>query len=413
MIEAIKSFLKTGSFIFESDLILKDLKRNNKKKFKIDKYFDTCPGRKIAKWDWKTDGKIIEKTAIVNGESIKYFQVEFDYSPNIVESIRKIPGRRYNADGRFWTVPYTQKEQLFEFAISHKFSISLTNGNHYSNNTHLINFIRDEVPNGINYCEGRKSKIKHRTINKEFWWCVNQECFENATTDHLKEFETDSSDKEVWEYYTFLDILNILEINTDETNHMGDYIPNGKYYKFIGHINAFNRLLEKLYCNECGDLLYPTHIAHFALYLDTHFHCENNSCSQYKRKIYLNHCLNGECTNIIDSRISKKCPNNLYICDSCGTCCSTDMFRRRLNNLRLNDGYIHPELIFNVENEKGHLEKAEYYCYKCQGMMTEHNKKLYVCDNCGTKYDFEKFKWLDRKWTNKHKRRNDYPSAPL
>ena len=168
-------------------------------------------------------------------------------------------------------------------------------------------------------------------------------------------------------------------------------------------------MIDKLYCHKCNELLYPTETSHFALYRDTKFHCENENCSEHKKTIYLNHCLNGECGNIIDSRISKTCDNGLYICNSCGSCCSNSMFKRRLDNLKLVGGYIHPELIKNVEEENGHLEKAEYYCYKCKGMMTEINEKQYKCDSCNVSYDFDKFKWLDKKWMRKNQRRTDYP----
>jgi len=87
------------------------------------------------------------------------------------------------------------------------------------------------------------------------------------------------------------------------------------------------------------------------------------------------------------------------------------MFSRRLKNLRLSGGYIHNELIENVKQQKGHLEKAEYYCYKCKGMMVEISTNRYKCNRCSVEYDFEKFKWLSKKWTMKYKRRKDYPTG--
>ncbi len=57
IIECLKSFTETNSFVFESDLILKDLQKNSKRKFKIEKYFDLCKGRLTADWNWNTEGK--------------------------------------------------------------------------------------------------------------------------------------------------------------------------------------------------------------------------------------------------------------------------------------------------------------------------------------------------------------------
>ncbi len=411
LIEAIKSYQTKNNFLFESDLILKDLKNNSNKKFKIENYFEECPGRLIADWDWKTNGTIKKQIINSNGRRYEFFRIEFEYSPSIVESIKKISVRKYYPDEQFWGIPLKCENEVLEFAKKHRFFIDLGNGKHYENNTHLVEFTRKEKPNGIRFCEGRKSNKKHNKFNRDFWWCANQPCFQFAEIDHLSDnFVNPDENKKVWEYYKFIDILRILNINTDEYKKTPiDYIPDGHYYNFISHINAFNRLIDKLYCKECGELLYPTEAGHFSLYRVNKFHCENDNCSEHKKPIYLNHCLNGECTNIIDSRISQKCENGLYICDSCGTCCSTDMFKRRLENLRLTGGYIHPELIENVELEKGHLEKAEYYCYKCMGMMTEVNENKYKCDTCNVSYDFEKFKWLKKKWVRKNQRRKDYP----
>ena len=42
-------------------------------------------------------------------------------------------------------------------------------------------------------------------------------------------------------------------------------------------------------------------------------------------------------------------------------------------------------------------------------MMTEHNEKHYECESCDVIYDFDKFKTMHKKWTNKVNRRKDYP----
>ena len=65
--------------------------------------------------------------------------------------------------------------------------------------------------------------------------------------------------------------------------------------------------------------------------------------------------------------------------------------------------------IHNVENKAGHLEKKEYYCHKCEGMMTEHSDTYYKCESCEIKYDLRLYKYIDKKWTRKFARRKDYP----
>ena len=41
--------------------------------------------------------------------------------------------------------------------------------------------------------------------------------------------------------------------------------------------------------------------------------------------------------------------------------------------------------------------------------MTETSKDKFKCFKCDVTYDLGKFKWLNRKWTEIHKRRKDYP----
>jgi len=420
IIECLKSYVKTGDFIFESDLILRDLRNNSDKKFKIEHYFDKCEGRLTADWDWHTEGKISKITTNSNGRTFQFFKVEFEYNQNIVDSLKKLPykKKKYYPDKQYWGVSLSCETELFQIADKHRLFIELPNNQHYDNNLHLVNFTRkikvsrnnweENIPNGIVYCEGRKAKKEHNRFKKEFWWCANQECFQNCVKGHLKEENTKELEENIWERYTLFDFLKILNISVDEHNGL-DQIKDGKYYKFLGHINAFNRLLEKLYCEECNNLIYPKNTSHFALFRDIRFYCIEETCSQKHKPIYLNNCLYGECKTIIDSRVSKRCDHKLFICHNCGTCCSEDLFKRRLANLNKLGGYIHEELIDNVEKQNGHLEKKEYYCYKCSSMMTEINENTYQCNECKVEYDLDKFKWLNRKWTQTNRRRDDYP----
>lgn len=405
VIKALVSYSQKKKFLVETELlsvILNDLKDDKKRRFKLESYFENCRGREIANLGMHNG--VIGK--VKYGDDKYYFAISFptgelksiyhgsrrreEYKPNpefekLKDAVKKLPGSRWNQNGMHWGVPSQYESDVMIFAKEHRFRFYF-GGKDYSNNTHLVEFKRAEVPNGISFCEGRLANKPHEIFKKSFWWCTGQACFEKCETIHPPD---------QWENYSLLDFCEILGLNTDEINRMGDFISKGHYYQFIGLINRFNQLLEKLYCQDCKEILYPIEIANFAAHAVVRFHCINNNCSN-NEEVYLNHCLNGKCNAIIDSRISKKCSNGLYICDNCGSCCSHEMFKRRLSYLQLNGGYIHGDLIRCLDKKLGHLERAEYFCYKCENKMVETSDDIFKCNQCNdvtydtTKYHFER-----------------------
>lgn len=403
VIKALLSYQQNSRFFVESELlniILDDLKLDKTRRFRLSNYFEDCLGRQTAKFDWSREGEI---SKVKFGNNQFYFAISFStgetkwvnnrwggrevYSPNpnfenLKEAVKKIPGVRWNPNEKHWGVPSQYETEILTFAKEQRFFLDFE-GSNYANNTHLANFKREDIPNGISFCEGRLANKPHEMFKKEFWWCGGQPCFSKCETIH----ETNE-----WEKYTLLDFCEILGLNTDETNRVGDHIPKGHYYQFIALINRFNRLLDKLYCQDCNHILFPVDTSHFAAHTVVRFHCVNQECSN-NDEIYLNHCLNGQCNCIIDSRISKRCDNGLFICDNCGSCCSHNMLQRRLSNLQQTGGYIHDNLVKCVNEKLGHLERAEYFCYKCKSEMTEISNDIFQCSNCNVKYDTTKYKF--------------------
>lgn len=405
VIKGLSSFQNNNRFFVESELltvILNDLKLDKTRRFRLSNYFENCLGRQTAKFDWSREGEI---SKIKFGNNQFYFAISFStgetkwvnnrwggrevYSPNpnfesLKEAVKKIPGAKWNPNEKHWGVPSQYETEVLNFAKEFRFFLDFE-GSNYANNIHLAEFKREDIPNGISFCEGRLANKPHEMFKKEFWWCGGQPCFSKCETIHKTE---------EWEKYTLLDFCEILGLNTDETNKMGDYIPKGHYYQFISLINRFNRLLEKLYCQECNHILYPSDFgtSNFAAHTVVRFQCRNDDCSS-NDEIYLNHCLNGQCSNIIDSRVSKRCNNGLFICDNCGSCCSHNMLERRLSNLKLTGGYIHDNLVICVNEKLGHLERGEYFCYKCKSEMTEISNDIFQCSNCNVKYDTTKYKF--------------------
>lgn len=382
ILSALLSYTQTNKFLVEGELlslVLQSLGTDKKRKFKLSNYFENCEGRLNAEFDWSRNGEI---SKVNFGEGRFYFAIKFEYDPGLVEAVKNIPGRKWNNDTKVWGVPSQYETEVLEFAKKNRFFLDFE-GSNYANNTHLAKFLRGEVPNGISFCEGRLANKQDDLFKKDFWWCGNQKCFQKCETYHSLE---------QWELYTLLDFCEILELNTDETNRMNDFIPKGYYYQFIGLINRFNRLLDKIYCQECNEILHPVDTSHFAAHTVVRFCCENDKCGQHKKEVYLNHCLNGQCNSIVDSRISKSCKNGLYICDNCGSCCSHSMLQRRLTNLQTTGGYIHQNLIKCVSEKLGHLERAEYFCHKCKGEMQEISTDIFLCNTCNVKYDTVKYK---------------------
>ncbi len=150
-----------------------------------------------------------------------------------------------------------------------------------------------------------------------------------------------------------------------------------------------------MYCRDCNEILYPMQTSNFAAHNVVTFQCVNPKCLN-RDEIYLNHCLNRQCNSIIDSRVSKKCNNNLYICDNCGCCCSNDMFQRRFNNLKLAGSNIPLNLMQCIEKKLGHRDKEEYFCYRCGDEMNEIRSKIFHCKTCNIDFDTLSYKTKKR-----------------
>lgn len=389
IIKALISLQTKGKFLVESEmlsLVLHDLKYLENTVFQLKDYFENCKGRMKFKFDWQTKGRYIKLNTDKEND---YFSISFPYDANLVQEVRNLPSRSWNATEKIWMMPVEKSEEVLAFAKSNRFEIQME-GNSYANNAHLATLKREDIPMGIKFCEGRESNKVDSTFSKNFFWCKNEPCYERCEAIHPAES---------WEQYTLLDFCEIFNLNTDDVNSVQDHISKGKYYQFIGLINRFNRLLERLFCRECDHIMHPTENSHFAAYAAVKFSCVNESCGNRQKVVYLNHCLTGKCGCIIDSRDSKQCKNGLYICSNCGSCCSHDMLSRRLNNLQLNGGYIHTNLIELVNSKKGHLERAEYFCHKCANPMDEVSTDSFYCNSCKVRYETSRYKF---KRTHKH-----------
>jgi hypothetical protein len=224
----------------------------------------------------------------------------------------------------------------------------------------IINYHRKENQKSKLHpiCDGRKAIDKKSGLailddkGLEFWWCANQMCYKPSRILH------GSSE---WEKYSLLDFLTILKVPFVEQD----------YEVYLALINKANRFLAHLNCLECGDILRPKgNLTNYAFWGVNDFHCTNKNCSQNGIRVYLSHCLNGKCEQVIDSRKTVKCrPEGFasevygwYVCNYCHSCCSDDGLERRRFTLQRNgqayDGHV-----------KGHRDLGVIPCDKCGDTM--------------------------------------------
>lgn len=360
-----------------ADFICNYLQNRVEYLIKVNLLFDTCPGRTSIVNRIKG-----EKYIQLRGNNYKVYNIYQGYSienrdktgwGELIQHFR----RGIYAKGKVCYLEVIKKEfdkELGEEFITYGKSIEFK-GKLYpfewksDDNNYLITPDTAPVP----CCEGRKSPSICHLSKKKFWWCYGRKCFEANQVDHNI---TD------WKLYSLRDFIKILKLPFDEVG----------YYTFVSEVNRLNRLLDRLKCESCKHILRPSKQTNFGFYRVSYFQCNNENynnelCPSYHKEIYLTHCLNSKCTNVIDDRVAKRCPNGFIICDKCGSCCSNDQFERRVDALKANGQSISPRLKNLVFKKEGHWERAECYCYKCQKEMNEGKGGNFVCNDCKIHYD--------------------------
>ena len=272
-------------------------------------------------------------------------------------------------DGVYYFFDKTKEKELYTLSRYFKFRYKDVNSN--------IDLRVDRRTDDL-FCECRMSDNVDRYYGLPFYWCDNKPCFCLPTRFHAAS---------EWQDYTLLDFMRILGIPTDYTNKVGKNIRFGYYTIFSSFLKSFAKFYEHLKCRHCGKLMRPRTIGNFGTKAVTEFYCDNSNCENKGSIVYLNHCFNRpKCNATIDSRDSKTCPYNQYICPECGACCSTENFSNRISHLRTTGGVISSWLLNFVRQDLGHWEKSERYCFKCGNLMQKEGYS-YFCHECGTKYN--------------------------
>lgn len=264
----------------------------------------------------------------------------------------------------------------YDFDVSYEvelFSIARAYNFHYNGLNNFVGFETKEEQGDI-FCECRQSNNVDNYFGISFYWCGNKPCFRNPIRYRLAH---------EWEFYTILDFMRILNITADYTSKAGNITKYGHYIILSSYLKSFAKFYEHLSCRGCGKLMKPKGITNFTTRAVTEFSCDNEQCKEKGKTVYLNHCFNKKkCNATIDSRDSKMCPNEQYICPECGACCSTENFKLRIQHLHTTGGYISERLVKFVENDLGHWEKRQFYCYKCGKPLGDDKR----CPDCDVNY---------------------------
>lgn len=146
-------------------------------------------------------------------------------------------------------------------------------------------------------------------------------------------------------------------------------MPNAVYNQFVTQINKAIRFSKRLVCKDCGHILFPARQRGH-----TRFKCLLPSCPEYNKEVYLNYC-HGCKKGIIDSRDTKQCPNGLYICPSCNSCCSNAFFETMAERYRVQGLPVPAFVSRNMGN--GHRDQNMFFCSKCG------SQKVDYIDNAG------------------------------
>lgn len=142
---------------------------------------------------------------------------------------------------------------------------------------------------------------------------------------HAETYSSISIEKD-YKDYTLLDLFSILNFDSFLKPVMNDKT----YYiailcGWINHITEKDRYYHFL-CSECNRLLSPGKENQEAYFFDwvriaVYFKCIKHQENGHDKEVYISHCKNFHCDEIIDSRTSqKKCSNDKYICPKCNFC---------------------------------------------------------------------------------------------
>lgn len=227
------------------------------------------------------------------------------------------------------------------------------------------------------FCAPQFAANRNEIIDFPYFWCRGIECFHNNLADQTLETCSD------WKKYSLYHMIQILGYPKLKKTDAG-YEPDNCIREFIGVANKAIQKFKRLKCRDCGHLIFTDRNYSYNRY--NYFSCQNLSCKQYLKLVYLNFC--HQCKKgLIDSRDSVRCPNGWYICPTCLSCCNDQQYERQAQRYVIERRPIPPRIQSMLG--KGHNDKGEFFCYQCgvllEEVLVEKDKRI-VCPNCHKDY---------------------------
>lgn len=223
------------------------------------------------------------------------------------------------------------------------------------------------------YCSPKLSESEIYLTDRKCANCDRELCFNTCVKKEPQ-----------WQDYKLVHLLEIIGYQILDKTDAG-YIPIHTYSTFVGQINKAIRFFKRLKCTQCGHILFPVVKNPNKPNLYRNFKCMNPFCSEYNKEIYLNYCFQCK-SGIIDSRETKQCPNGYYICPTCKSCCSNEVFDRNVQRYKLLGRPIPAKMA--AQQGTGHKDNNMYFCPKCgKQMLLRSNTDAtqwsnYFCPDC-------------------------------
>lgn len=346
-----------------------------RQKIKADKYFDVFGF-------WKEVSQTLSEAELGNEHSSGYMAAEEKYgqlvsdeiSKRCVESLKSILGTN-EFNGEYFEIPY-QKNVLTDIINKFYFREAFSDkGQNYSDDFLVRRSLNTKF---VPLCAPKQNDVNFFAINLPYFWCRGNECFHNNLNNQSL------ASMVSWYQYSLYHLAEIIGYPKLHLKEAG-YEPDDAVRTFIAIANRVLQKFRRLKCRGCGHLMFANKSRGFNRY--NYFSCVNPFCPEHGKSIYLNFCFRCK-KGLIDSRDTKQCPNNWYICPDCLSCCDDNMYARQVQ-LYILAGKPVPEKL-NAMLGNGHNDKNIFFCSNCgsQILITkdEHNSEIKMCPHCQRRF---------------------------